>query len=86
MSLVQIHNILQPIRKPSRRLLIACAVLMAFAAAPLHGQYNYQDLHDFNCATDGCNPYDYGQLAEGKRRLPLWNCVPRRSELSRHNF
>ncbi|HEY6301449.1 MAG TPA: choice-of-anchor tandem repeat GloVer-containing protein [Terriglobales bacterium] len=58
-------NILQSIRKPSPRLVIACAVLMVFAAAPLHGQYGYLDIYNFNCSTDGCNAINKGQLTEG---------------------
>jgi uncharacterized repeat protein (TIGR03803 family) len=54
---------IQPTQKPSRRLLIACAVLMAFAAVPLQAQ-TYQDLYDLNCST-GCLPLNYAPLAQG---------------------
>jgi uncharacterized repeat protein (TIGR03803 family) len=47
-----------------QRFALACT-LMALATAPLHAQYSYLDLHDFNCSTDGCNAIDSGQLAEG---------------------
>jgi uncharacterized repeat protein (TIGR03803 family) len=43
---------------------LGCALLVAFAAAPLHAQ-TYQDLYDFNCSTGGCNPFDSGQLTQG---------------------
>ncbi len=43
------------------RLTLACALLVAFAAAPLHAQH-YQDLYDFNCDS-GCTPY--GILIQG---------------------
>ncbi len=43
------------------RLARACALLVAFAAAPLHAQH-YQDLYDFNCDS-GCTPY--GTLTQG---------------------
>jgi len=45
----------------SIRLAPACALLVAFAAAPLHAQH-YQDLYDFLCTT-GCMPY--GALKQG---------------------
>jgi uncharacterized repeat protein (TIGR03803 family) len=48
----------------SRRLALICALLMAFAAAPLHAQLIYTDLWDFNCSM-GCSPVDYGQLTRG---------------------
>jgi uncharacterized repeat protein (TIGR03803 family) len=38
--------------------------MFCVAAAPLHAQ-TYQNLHNFNCATGGCFPYDFGQLAQG---------------------
>jgi uncharacterized repeat protein (TIGR03803 family) len=38
-----------------------CALLAAFAAAPLYAQH-YQDLYDFNC-NSGCTPY--GRLTQG---------------------
>jgi uncharacterized repeat protein (TIGR03803 family) len=48
----------------SRRLAFICAMLVWFAAAPLHAQF-FQDLYDFNCNTGGCKPVDYGQLTQG---------------------
>jgi len=45
-----------------RRLALACALVMAFAAVPLHAGLVYQDLYDFNCNHGGCSPIDYGQL------------------------
>jgi uncharacterized repeat protein (TIGR03803 family) len=44
---------------------LAWALLMMFAAAPLHAQ-TYQDLYDFNCAAGGCNPVNHGQLTQWK--------------------
>ncbi len=50
----------------SRRLGLIFALLMAFAAAPLHAnQLTYQNLYNFNCNTGGCFPYDFGQLIQG---------------------
>ncbi|MFY9844666.1 MAG: choice-of-anchor tandem repeat GloVer-containing protein [Terriglobales bacterium] len=46
------------------RLALICALLMAFAAAPLHAQLTYKDLWDFACSI-GCSPVDYGQLTPG---------------------
>jgi uncharacterized repeat protein (TIGR03803 family) len=45
------------------RLALACVLLAAMSAAPLHSQ-TYQDLYDFNCNTGGCNPFDSGQLTQ----------------------
>lgn len=47
----------------SRRLAIACALLVVIAAAPLHAQ-SYQDLYNFDCASGGCTPE--GALTQGK--------------------
>jgi uncharacterized repeat protein (TIGR03803 family) len=49
----------------SRGLVFICTMLIALAVAPLHAQFIYTDLHELNCDTDGCSPYDYGQLAQG---------------------
>jgi uncharacterized repeat protein (TIGR03803 family) len=50
----------------SRRLVLACALLLACAAAPLHAtQLTYYNLYNFNCNTGGCSPYDFGQLIQG---------------------
>jgi uncharacterized repeat protein (TIGR03803 family) len=51
---------------PLRMLTIACALIIAFSAPPLHAQFFYQEVYDFGCGTDGCNPYDYGQLVQWK--------------------
>jgi uncharacterized repeat protein (TIGR03803 family) len=48
------------------RLAFACALLvMVFAVVPLHAQFTYQDVYDFNCSTGGCWPVDHGQLTQG---------------------
>jgi uncharacterized repeat protein (TIGR03803 family) len=36
--------------------------LVSLATVPLHAQYTIVDLYDFNCATGGCVPEDFGQL------------------------
>jgi uncharacterized repeat protein (TIGR03803 family) len=64
MSHTRILDILKTSWHGSRRLAFACALLMAFAAAPLRSQ-TYQDLYDFNCNTGGCDPFDSGQLTQG---------------------
>lgn len=46
------------------RLTLACALLFVWAAAPLHAQYTYQEVGDFNCDIAGCSPIDFGQLVE----------------------
>ncbi len=46
----------------SLRLALACALLVAFAGAPLHAQ-SYQDLYNFNCSSGGCTPS--GALTQG---------------------
>jgi len=40
------------------------ATLLMLAALPLHAQYYYQEVYDFGCGSDGCLPYDYGQLVQ----------------------
>src|SRR5271169_1929342 len=66
MSYTQILDVLKTNWKSSRRLALACALLVAFAAAPLHAtQLTYQNLYNFNCNTGGCFPYDFGQLIQG---------------------
>ena len=47
----------------SRRLPLACALVLLLVAAPLCAQ-TYQDLHDFDCGT-GCTPWDRGRLTQG---------------------
>lgn len=47
----------------ARRLALACALLMVFAAASLHAQA-YQDLYDFACI-GGCSPINSGRLTQG---------------------
>ena len=49
----------------SARVLMGATLLM-LAALPLHAQYYYQEVYDFGCGYDGCNPYDYGQLVQWK--------------------
>jgi uncharacterized repeat protein (TIGR03803 family) len=50
----------------SRRLALACSLLLTLAAAPLHAtQLTAQNLYNFNCNTGGCFPYDFGQLIQG---------------------
>jgi uncharacterized repeat protein (TIGR03803 family) len=46
------------------RLALACALLIALVAAPVHAQ-NYSDLYDFNCSIGGCFPYNFGYLTQG---------------------
>jgi uncharacterized repeat protein (TIGR03803 family) len=66
MSHAHTFNALRPDRNGLCHLLFACTLLMAFAAAPLHAQYIYQDVHDFNCLTaDGCGSESRGRLVEG---------------------
>lgn len=38
---------------------------VALAAAPLHAQFTLVDEYEFNCATGGCTPYDFGSLVQG---------------------
>jgi len=64
MSYKRILDILKTSWHGSRRLALACALLLTIAAAPLRSQ-TYQDLYDFNCNTGGCNPFDSGQLTQG---------------------
>jgi uncharacterized repeat protein (TIGR03803 family) len=48
------------------RLVLAAALLVAFAATPLHAQYSYTDWYDFqNCGALGCAPLDLGRLTQG---------------------
>lgn len=47
----------------ARRLALACALLMVFAAASLHAQA-YQDLYDLTCI-GGCSPINSGRLTQG---------------------
>jgi uncharacterized repeat protein (TIGR03803 family) len=63
MSATRILNALKTNWNGSRWLALACALLVAFASAPLHAQ-SYQDLFDLNCP-GGCLPIDYGQLTQG---------------------
>jgi hypothetical protein len=52
MSATRILNALKTNWNGSRWLALACALLVAFASAPLHAQ-SYQDLFDLNCP-GGC--------------------------------
>src|SRR5258708_3848239 len=63
MPATRVLNVLKTNWNGSRRLALACALLSAFAAAPLRAQ-SYQDLYEFVCST-GCGPYDYGRLIQG---------------------
>jgi uncharacterized repeat protein (TIGR03803 family) len=66
MSHTRILDVLKTNWKSSHRLALACALLLAFANAPLHAtQLTYQNLYNFNCNTGGCFPYDFGQLTKG---------------------
>jgi uncharacterized repeat protein (TIGR03803 family) len=56
-------NVLKSNWNGRRRLALACALLMVFAAASLHGQA-YQDLYDLTCI-GGCSPIDSGRLTQG---------------------
>jgi uncharacterized repeat protein (TIGR03803 family) len=47
---------------------LACALLVAMAATPLHAQFTYTDLFDMNCNTDltgngACDGYNIGPLS-----------------------
>ena len=64
MSTTWILDVLRTNSTGSRRLTFACALLIAFAAAPLYAQ-SFQDLYDFNCTTGGCSPDDNGALVQG---------------------
>lgn len=61
MSATRIPDLQKTNWNGSARLALPCAVLVAFAVAPLHAQ-SYQDLYDFLCDT-GCSPY--GRLTQG---------------------
>jgi len=41
--------------------------MVLIVADPLHAQFTYTDLYDFNCATSagGCHPFDWGELTQG---------------------
>jgi uncharacterized repeat protein (TIGR03803 family) len=43
---------------------LAAALLLAVSAVPVHAQFTYQDLYDFNCQTGGCEPLDSGALIQ----------------------
>jgi uncharacterized repeat protein (TIGR03803 family) len=58
-------NALKTNRRGSCRLALACTLLMAFVAIPLHAQLTFKNLYNFNCNTGGCSPYDFGQLTPG---------------------
>jgi len=56
------------IRNPNQsgviQLLWVCT-LVVFAITPLRAQM-FQNMHDFNCNTGGCDPVDYGYLTVGE--------------------
>jgi uncharacterized repeat protein (TIGR03803 family) len=64
MSHSRILDALKTNRNGSRRLALACALLMALFTIPLHAQ-SYQDLYDFKCSIGGCFPYNFGYLTQG---------------------
>lgn len=43
---------------------LACALLIALAAASLYAQ-TFKNLYDFDCSDEGCFPYDFGQVPQG---------------------
>jgi len=65
MSSTRVLEVLKTKWNGSPMMALACFLLVAFAAAPLHAQFAYQDVYDFNCSTGGCEPNDYGQLTQG---------------------
>jgi len=66
MSYTRMLDVLRTYWNGSRRLALACSLLLTFAAAPLHAtQLTDQNLYNFNCNTGGCFPYDFGQLIQG---------------------
>jgi hypothetical protein len=64
MSITRILVALNSGYKTLRGPALMCTLLIAFAAFPLHAQFTYQDLYDFNCSTGGCNPYNVGSLLQ----------------------
>ena len=48
-----------------RWMVLACVVLVISACAPLHAQFSYNDVYDFDCLPGECQPFDYGQLTLG---------------------
>jgi uncharacterized repeat protein (TIGR03803 family) len=64
MSITRILVVLKSCYKTLPGSALACTLLIAFAAVPLHAQFTCQDLYDFNCTTGGCNPYDIGSLLQ----------------------
>jgi uncharacterized repeat protein (TIGR03803 family) len=46
-------------------LTLACTCLILLTAMPLRAQFTYVDEFEFNCALEGCKPYDYGRLTQG---------------------
>jgi len=72
MSAIRMLDVQKTNRNGSLRLALACASLVALAAAPLHAQ-QYQDLYDFNCDS-GCTPY--GRLTQGTDGNPYGTTFP----------
>ena len=64
MSTTSLLNFLKANWNGSRRLALACVMLVTASLTPIEAQ-TYQDLFDFNCAKGGCNPFDSGQLTQG---------------------
>jgi len=65
MSILRVvHAVLRKVTG-SGRLLVVCAVLVAVPSVPLQAQLIFNDLHDFNCNVEGCNPFDLGYLTQG---------------------
>jgi uncharacterized repeat protein (TIGR03803 family) len=65
MSHTRILNLLKMRWNGWCQLALAFILVIAFAVAPLHAQFTYQDLYDFNCSAGGCQPWDFGQLTQG---------------------
>jgi uncharacterized repeat protein (TIGR03803 family) len=61
-----IGGTVQAQRSANYRAALACMLLIAFAAAPLHAQFTYWDWYDFNCNSGlPCEPNDIAELSQG---------------------
>jgi uncharacterized repeat protein (TIGR03803 family) len=54
---------LTQILRAQRNIALACCILFLLVA-PLHAQFSYRDLYDFNCQTGGCYPQNVGTLVQ----------------------